>query len=131
MGLNMDRLTGYNSFGGVYGIGMGCGDNTDIIHAIIKKLAEYEDLEEQGRLVILPCKVGDSFFTYSWICSASNDDYQLECDKHDDCNECPYNSYEIREWKFKNAIHILNAEEHFGKTIFLTREEAETALNNA
>ena len=39
----MKRLTGYNSFGGVYGIGMGCGDNTDTIHAIIKRLAAYED----------------------------------------------------------------------------------------
>lgn len=39
----MERLTGYNSFGGVYGIGMRCGDNTDTIHAIIKKLAAYED----------------------------------------------------------------------------------------
>lgn len=41
----MKRLTGYNSFGGVYGIGMGCGDNADTIHAIIKRLAEYEDTE--------------------------------------------------------------------------------------
>ena len=40
----MERLTGYNSFGGVYGIGMRCGDNTDTIHAIIKRLAEYEDI---------------------------------------------------------------------------------------
>lgn len=28
-------------------------------NALIKKLAAYEDAEEQGRLVILPCKVGD------------------------------------------------------------------------
>lgn len=26
----------------------------------LKKLADYEDLEEQGRLVKLPCKVGDT-----------------------------------------------------------------------
>lgn len=39
----MERLTEYNSFGGVYGIGMRCRDNTDIIHTIIKRLAEYED----------------------------------------------------------------------------------------
>jgi hypothetical protein len=39
----MDRLTGYNSFGGVYGIGMRCGDNTEIINGIIKRLAEYEN----------------------------------------------------------------------------------------
>lgn len=27
--------------------------------AIYDKLAHYEDLEEQGRLIELPCKVGD------------------------------------------------------------------------
>lgn len=27
---------------------------------ILEKLAEYEDLEEQGRLIKLPCKVGDT-----------------------------------------------------------------------
>lgn len=88
------------------------------------KLKYYEDLEEQGRLVILPCKVGDSYFTYSWGCHGSNDD----CFKQDDCDECPHLLREIRESKFKNVVHILNAEEEFGKTIFLTREEAETAV---
>lgn len=28
----------------------------------IKKLADYEDLEEQGLLVRLPCKVGDTVY---------------------------------------------------------------------
>ena len=31
----------------------------DDIRAVLKKLADYEDLEEQGLLVKLPCKVGD------------------------------------------------------------------------
>lgn len=31
----------------------------------LEKLAEYEDLEEQGRLVKLPCKVGDTVWNYS------------------------------------------------------------------
>lgn len=34
----------------------------DDIRAVLKKLADYEDLEEQGLLVRLPCKVGDSVF---------------------------------------------------------------------
>ena len=29
------------------------------ISDVLKKLADYEDLEEQGRLIKLPCKVGD------------------------------------------------------------------------
>ena len=31
---------------------------------IIEKLAAYEDAEEQGRLVVLPCKVGDTVFAF-------------------------------------------------------------------
>lgn len=31
-------------------------ENCETIANVIDKLAEYEDLEEQGRLVILPCK---------------------------------------------------------------------------
>lgn len=92
----------------------------------IDKLAYYEDLEEEGRLVILPCKVGDSFFTYSWGCHGSHDD----CWEQDDCDECPHLLQEIREYKFKNVVHILNAEKDFGKTIFSTREEAEAVMND-
>ena len=29
---------------------------------ILQKLAEYEDLEEQGRLIKLPCKVRDTIY---------------------------------------------------------------------
>ena len=87
------------------------------------KLQHYEDLEEQERLVVLPCKVGDSYFTYSWGCHGSphNDCFEYDCD------ECPYLKQEVRECKFKNIVHILNAEKDFGKSIFLTREEAESA----
>ena len=31
---------------------------------IIERLAEYEDLEEQGRLIKLPCKVGNTVYRY-------------------------------------------------------------------
>lgn len=30
----------------------------------LKKLAEYEDLEEQGKLIKLPCKVGDKVYLH-------------------------------------------------------------------
>ena len=35
-------------------------DNCEIATSICEKLGKYEDLEEQGRLVKLPCKVGDT-----------------------------------------------------------------------
>ena len=36
-----------------------CEPDCEEIDAVYRKLKEYEDLEEQGRLVKLPCKVGD------------------------------------------------------------------------
>mgnify|MGYP000725991019 CR=1 FL=1 len=39
-----------------------CEPDCEEIDAVYRKLKEYEDLEEQGRLVILPCKVGDTVY---------------------------------------------------------------------
>lgn len=37
-----------------------CEPDCEEIDAVYRKLKDYEDLEEQGRLVKLPCKVGDT-----------------------------------------------------------------------
>jgi hypothetical protein len=85
------------------------------------KLKPYADAEEQGRLVILPCKVGDKVFRVVPKCSASyvqcpfNGGYGI-----DRCNNC---DAFIQEESF-----YLFMFEDIGKTVFLTREEAEAAL---
>ena len=38
-------------------------ENCKTIDDVIDKLAEYEDLEEQGRLIKLPCHIGDSIYS--------------------------------------------------------------------
>ena len=35
------------------------------IREVLDKLAEYEDLEEQGKLLKLPCVVGDTLYTFN------------------------------------------------------------------
>ena len=66
----MERLTDKNADGNYFypkcfekcdGLGASrkC-DNCEITTSICEKLGKYEDLEEQGRLVKLPCKVGDT-----------------------------------------------------------------------
>lgn len=62
----MERLTKKNDSGGYYytkcfekcdGLGASSKcDNCEITTSVCEKLGKYEDLEEQGRLVILPCK---------------------------------------------------------------------------
>lgn len=45
---------------------------------IITKLADYEDLEEQGRLLVLPCKIGDRLY---WIDDEDDDGNKGLCIK--------------------------------------------------
>lgn len=70
----------------------------------VKKLGEYEDAEEQGLLVIIPCKVGDTVYTESHIKGAI-------------ASFCAPDE----TWIFENRAE-------FGISLFLTREEAEAAL---
>ena len=99
----------------------GCCSKQLCLNALISKLAAYEDAEEQGRLVILPCKVGDKVFRVVPKCSGS----YIQCPFNggygtDRCNNC---DAFIQEESFCFFMF-----EDIGKTIFLTREEAEAAL---
>ena len=86
---------------------------------IIKRLAAYEDAEEQGRLVMLPCKVGDTVWdrkaepwtviSIEWF---SRKVTQLHC-------KSPVTGT-------GNTFSI--GRRSLGKTVFLTREEAEAKL---
>lgn len=79
------------------------------ISEAIDKLADYEDAEEQGLLLRLPCKVGDTVYAIHSV--APNRNMICEIDNVD---------------KFFLMLSV--AEERFGKTVFLTKEEAEQAL---
>lgn len=101
---------------------------------VINKLAAYEDAEEQGRLVILPCKVGDKFYraikeTYGrpdrineYVCIGF---YYVNFDEQG----LQIRAYETSDGiSYGLKIDVLVSASRFGKDIFLTREEAEAAL---
>lgn len=95
----------------------------------IAKLAAYEQAEEQGLLLRLPCKVGDTVYQISenFIepCTVEtiflgnykdrNGNYCNMAEIYYDRYDCPYTSDEI----YFTDI---------GKTVFLTQEEAEARL---
>lgn len=83
-----------------------------IVEDMVKKLAEYEDLEEQGRLVKLPCKVGDTVYK---VDKASRKVTQHKVREVED-EQVVFENYDYRSFNC------------FGKTLFLTREEAEAKL---
>ena len=91
----------------------------------LRKLKEYENLEEQGRLVKLPCKVGDVvYFAYHDRVVSSevlSEKYHAEAENY---------GVFIRE-KLTIDVEGVSAEIDFGdigKTIFLTKSEAEAKL---
>jgi hypothetical protein len=108
--------------------------NHDYIKAS-EKLAEYEDLEEQGLLVRLPVKIGDDIYKIP-----SKVNYDLNVLNGYKANNRVYHqkAYSIvfsqSGWFVqcdKDSIHAPNVicvDVEYGKTWFLTREEADKKL---
>ena len=96
-----------------------CEDGYCSQRKVWERLKRYEDMEEQGLLVRLPCKVGDTIY------------------------RCGDTIKKIYEWDIvciemfaDETIFIDDSDNEFakgdiGKTVFLTREEAEGALKEA
>ena len=88
---------------------------------VTDRLAAYEDAEEAGLLIRLPCKVGDTVY-YKRGCEICEEKVRTFFIGHP--------SHRIEERNMK----MIRVETHdipfacLGKTVFLTREEAEAAL---
>lgn len=95
---------------------------------ILTKLGDYEDLDEQGRLVKLPCKVGDKIFLDFAGFGKDIDKFTVK-DFHLDCFEdgetILFCDYESNDKTLSGQIDVTE----FGKTVFLTKAEAEQKLN--
>ena len=112
---------------------------TDMCNDIIpklKKLAEYETAEEEGRLVVLPCKVGDTVWVTTHPFNVF-DDFDFYTEAQDEIYESYIssitfyensNQYRIHAKETRQFIKAYFMESDFGKTVFLTREEAEKVL---
>lgn len=96
-------------------------------HNVLQKLADYEDAEEQGLLLRLPCKVGDKIFIDFAGFGKDIDKFTVK-DFHLDCFEdgetILYCDYESNDKTLSGQIDVME----FGKTVFLTKEEAEAKL---
>ncbi len=106
-------------------------DNAEYWLKVYFKLKDYEDLEEQGRLVILPCKVGNTvycIFNRYTKCTFNNEEFD-ECS----CQGCEYEcdskkeNY-VQDMRAYSLDWIVTNLKNFGKTVFLTKSEAEAKL---
>ena len=99
------------------------------VEGVIKKLAEYEDAEENGLLLRLPCKVGDVVYKV-WSCG-KNGKAIAEFEIAHICVDNPqFIEFSMTSKKNKYATYPYRFFKDFeiGKTVFLTKEEAEQAL---
>lgn len=89
----------------------------------LEKLADYEDLEEQGRLLKLPCKVGDTVYG---INTDRNIVSALKIISVKIYSYAIYFNYQLIDGIYKNIVSFTDFD--IGKTVFLTKSEAETKL---
>lgn len=122
----MNRLTKHNGHycdDCGYEPGEFCACNEEI--AMYERLKQYEDAEEQDRLVRLPCRVGDTVY----FLQRCLDSYTFV-----NCGDIiafhVYSSYVTVEVNDRDASHpfVTLDVSAFGKTVFLTHEEAAAAL---
>ena len=91
---------------------------TNSVEKLARKLAEYEDLEEQGLLLRLPVPIGTTVYNTTWW----DDKYEIVT-----VNGKKY-SRSVRKHKVtKSTFGLLDIKE-WGKTVFLTKSEAEQKL---
>lgn len=93
----------------------------ELLLEIANRLAEYEDMEEQGLLLRLPCKVGDRVYEVIDDCT-----FPVDCGTTNKCKGCEYRNLFIEEDVFH--LNLLTDSGKLRRDYYTTREEAERAL---
>ena len=97
----------------------------------LEELKRYMDLEEQGRLLVLPCKPNsDVFIIRKRYTKCSHENVPFE---ERSCLGCIYEcdsrkEFYIQKSKAANILWIVDNIHEFGDTVFLTYEAAEAEL---
>ena len=94
----------------------------------VDKLAEYEDAEEQGLLLRLPVAEGAEVFVIDFIYECK---HQFNCPvtfREYRCEEGEFCEHQYKKHIVKSARFNYAMMKKLGETVFLTREEAESAL---
>ena len=136
----MERLT-YKGAKALKNCGAGCDGKCDICDDLteaIAKLKAYEDAEEQGLLLRLPCKMGDTVYVLE-PCHCYNKYKENQNCNHAKTKATKYievvrlprkydsrcNTYCVKLYERPFKIDYLSK---IGKSVFLTKEEAEQKL---
>ena len=119
-------------------------------YCAMEKLVAYEDAEEKGLLLRLPCKVGDTVYVDSTMLPAHYEDLDSEVPTYFPARVVSFRFARLKcikiavtaKWLYKRLDYDTGFEDDYveneklltyllssiGKKIFLTREEAEAKL---
>lgn len=129
----MERLTLKDSSGVYCPPNIPCEtrcDDCKHLDNMMNKLAQYEEAEEKGLILWLPVAEGSTVYTvkdyldceYGYNCPLGYAEGKNDCEKGF-CCEHEYKKYFMSETKFNHMML-----DKISKTVFLTKEEAEQAL---
>lgn len=109
--------------GPYYSADLECAKQYEQIAMWLEELKSYKEAEEQGLLVRLPCKVGDTVYvpTRNFI-----SELRITLVSVDTSDGAMYFSWLLNSGIYPNLDGFSGYE--LGKTVFLTREEAEKKL---
>ena len=103
------------------------------INCNLDRLKELAEADKESRCVVLPCKVGDTYYTIQKTCSDGG--YAKKGEYFPSGSDCEYcdardcdKELTILEHKFNSLSFIVDHMEYIGKSLFLTKEEAEGVL---
>lgn len=105
-------------------------DDVGLTIHILQELKEYRDLEEQELLLKLPCKIGTTVYVIDTIYECDNDymDCIMEFPDRYQCERGFKCEYEHEKLVVRPESFDFKMLDNFSKTVFLTKEEAEKAL---
>ena len=96
---------------------------------LLKQLKEYQHLEEQDRLIKLPCKVGDTVYVNGVLGCGEAERYRvIRVDYHSTLGTGRNEFYIEALLCADPDSSIAFYDKQFGKTVFLTKAEAEAKL---
>lgn len=153
LGAGVDRLAAYEDTGlmpeevaamKLALMGKSVAEIAEFDGVSVDRLRELAGADKDGRVVVLPCKVGDTVYCAAHtrvqeacveqLCMETDGklyfDVHFECDF--DCSSCAFKAWR-QDYSGEHSCDgeygtsVIQAEK-FGKTVFLTREAAEAAL---
>lgn len=92
----------------------------------IKRLIELAEADKDGRVVVLPCKVGDTVYTLEYVAGRDGAHCEITPRKITGIGGNALNKLWLVSANSNYKMHIFPSE--FGIMAFLTSEEAEKAL---